>query len=44
MGSLLLSLGSWYVQDFVCALQESLSSLVLWEFYSQIPLSFKGEG
>ena len=29
---------SWYAQDFVCALQESLSP-VLWKFYNQIPLA-----
>ena len=39
-GSLLLSPGSWWAQDFVCALQESVSP-VLWKFCSQIPLAFK---
>ena len=29
-GSLLLSLGSWFAQDFVCALHESVSP-VLWK-------------
>ena len=38
--SLLLSPGSWCAQDFVCALQESVSP-VLWKFCSQIPLAFK---
>ena len=37
---LLLSPGSWCVQDFVRDLQESVSP-VLWKFYSQIPLAFK---
>ena len=40
MGSLLLSPGSWHTQDFVCALQESVSP-VLWKFCNQIPLTFK---
>ena len=40
VGSLLLSPGSWCVQGFVCALQESVSP-VLWKFYNQIPLAFK---
>ena len=40
VGSLLLSSGSWCTQDFVCALQESVS-LVLWKFCNQIPLAFK---
>ena len=38
--SLLLSPGSWCVQGFVCALQESFSP-VLWKFCDQIPLAFK---
>ena len=38
--SLLLSPGSWCVQDFVCDLQECVSP-VLWKFYNQIPLAFK---
>ena len=40
VGSLLLSPGSWCTQDFVCALQESVSP-VLWKFCDQIPLAFK---
>ena len=39
-GSLLLSPGSWWAQDFICALWESVSP-VLWKFCSQIPLAFK---
>ena len=31
VGSLLLTTGSWYTQGFVCAFQESVSS-VLWKF------------
>ena len=38
--SLLLSLGSWCAQGFVCALQESVSP-VLWKFCNQIPLASK---
>ena len=38
--TLLLSPRSWCTQDFVCALQESVS-LVLWMFCNQIPLAFK---
>ena len=38
--SLLLSPGSWCAQDFVCALQESVSP-VLWKFCNQIPLASK---
>ena len=38
--TLLLSPRSWCTQDFVCALQESVS-LVLWKFCNQIPLAFK---
>ena len=37
---LLLSPGSWCVQDFVCDLQVYVSP-VLWKFYNQIPLAFK---
>ena len=40
VGSLLLSPASWCAQDFVCALQESVSP-VLWKFCNQIPLAFK---
>ena len=40
VGSLLLSPGYWCTQDFVCALQVSLS-LVLWKFCNQIPLASK---
>ena len=40
LGSQLLSPGSWYTQDFVCFLQESVSP-VLWKFCNQIPLDFK---
>ena len=40
VGSLLLSLGSWCAQGFVCALQESVSP-VLWKFCNQIPLASK---
>ena len=40
VGSLLLSPGSWWAQDFVCALQESVSP-VLWKFCNQIPLPLK---
>ena len=40
VGSLLLSPRSWCTQDFVCALQESVSP-VPWKFYNQIPLAFK---
>ena len=38
--SLLLFPGSWCSQDFVCALQKSVST-VLWKFCNQIPLAFK---
>ena len=42
MGSLLLSPGSWYAQDFfVCVPSRSLFPWVLWQFCNQIPLSFK---
>ena len=40
VGSLLLSPGSWCAQGFVCALQESVLS-VLWKFCNQISLIFK---
>ena len=40
MGSLLLSPGSWSTYGFVFSFQESISP-VLWEFYNQIPLTFK---
>ena len=39
-GSLLLSPGSWCAKGFVCALQESVSS-VQWNFCHQVPLAFK---
>ena len=38
MWTLLLSLGSWWAQGVVYALQESLSP-VLWKFCNQIPLA-----
>ena len=40
VGPLLLSPGSWSPQGFICALQESVSS-VLWNYCNQIPLAFK---
>ena len=40
MWTLLLSLGSWWAQGIVYALQESLSP-VLWKFCNQIPLASK---
>ena len=40
VGSLLLSPTFWCAQGFVCALQESLST-VLWKFCNQIPLASK---
>ena len=40
VGSLLFSPGSCSAQDFVCALQESVSP-VLWKFCNQILLAFK---
>ena len=40
LGSLLLSPGSRCAQDFLCALQHSVSP-VLWKFYNHIPLDFK---
>ena len=43
VGSQLLSLGSWYTQDIVCTLQESLFLPVLWEFCNQLPLSSKSD-
>ena len=39
-GVMILSLGSWCMQNFVCALQESVFP-VLWKLYNQIPLAFK---
>ena len=42
VGSLLLSPGSWCAPGFVCALQESVSS-VLWKFCNQIPLASKAK-
>ena len=39
-GMLLLSSGSWCAQGFLCALQDSVSS-VLWKFCNQIPLASK---
>ena len=42
MGSLLLFSGSWFMQDFVYALQEwSLFSSVLWKCCNQILVTFK---
>ena len=42
LGTLLLSSGSWCVQNFVCGLQDwSLFPPVLWKSYNQIPLAFK---
>ena len=42
VGSLLLSPGSWCVQNFVCPFQDwSLFPEVLWKSYNQIPLAFK---
>jgi len=42
MGSLLLFPGSWFMQDFVYALQEwSLFSSVLWKCCNQILVTFK---
>ena len=38
--TLLLSLGSWCAQGFICALHGPVSS-VLWKFYNQIPLVSK---
>ena len=40
MGSLLLSLGCWCTQGFVCVLQEFVSQVVC-KFCNQIPLAFK---
>ena len=40
VGTLVLSPGSWCVQGFVCALQESVSP-ILWKFCYQIPLTSK---
>ena len=40
VGSLLLSPGSWCIQSFVCALQESVSP-VLYKFSNQVPLDFR---
>ena len=40
VGMVLLSPGSWFTQDFVCAFQESVSQ-VLWKFCNQIPLALK---
>ena len=38
VGSLLLSPGSWYAQGFVCAVQESVSSVLckFWSFYREV--------
>ena len=41
VGSLLLSPGSCWAQDFVCALQDSLFSPVLWKLWNQILLAFQ---
>ena len=38
VGTLLLSPGSWCIQGFVCALQDSVSP-VLWKFCSEMPLA-----
>ena len=44
MWSLLLSSGSWYTQDFVCALQDwSLFPPVLWKSYNQTPLASRSD-
>ena len=40
LGTWILSFGSWCTQGFVCALQESLFSLVLWKFCFWTLLSF----
>ena len=40
VGTVLLSPGSRFTHDFVCALQESVSQ-VLWKFYNPIPLALK---
>ena len=40
VGTVFLLPGFWFTQDFVCALQESVSS-VLWKFYNQITLALK---
>ena len=46
LGSLLLSPGSWCVQDFVCALQESVSPILckLWWFYGGVNGDLLQEG
>ena len=38
VGSLLLSPGSWYAQGFVCAIQESVSSVLckFWQLYGGV--------
>ena len=44
MGSLLLSSGSWCVQDFVCLPRlEFLLGLVLWKSYNQIPCTSRSD-
>ena len=43
VGTLFLYPGSWCIQRFVCALQESISP-VLWKICNQIPLASKLKG
>ena len=40
VGTLFFSSGFWCAQDFLCALQESVSP-VQWKFWNQIPLASK---
>ena len=46
VGSLLLSLGSWFPQGFVCALQESVSTVLckFWWFYGGVNHDLLQEG
>ena len=46
MGSLLLSPGSWYIQSFVCALQESVSQILckFWWLYGGVNGTLLQEG
>ena len=46
MGSLLLSPGSWYIQSFVCALQESVSQILckFWWLYGGLNGALLQEG
>ena len=46
VGSLLLSPGSWYAQDLVCAFQESVSPVLckFWQLYAGINGNFLKEG